>query len=72
MIAILVFAGWGIRRPAGNKYLAAVRLTGSFCLLPGPLPVLVRGDERFDHLGLDELAAELAELLKPELGSNLL
>jgi hypothetical protein len=72
MIAVLVLEGWGIQRPASNKYLAAVGLTGAFSLLPRPLPVFVRGDERLDHLGLDELAAELVELLKPELGSNVL
>jgi hypothetical protein len=31
------------------------------------MPVLVRGDERLDHLGVDEVAAKLIELREPEV-----
>jgi len=35
--------------------------------VPEPLPVLVRVDEGFDHLGGDEVAVELVELTQPEV-----
>jgi hypothetical protein len=34
--------------------------------LTEPLPVLGREKEGFDHLGADEVAAELVELIQPE------
>src|ERR1700755_708229 len=39
----------------------------SFHLLPEALAVFGRGDEGFDHLGGDEVAVEVVELLEPEV-----
>src|SRR3954471_13421688 len=36
-------------------------------LLPEAVAVLVRGDEGFDHLGRDEVAAVVVELREPEV-----
>jgi hypothetical protein len=37
------------------------------CLLPEPLSVFSRGDERLDHVGIDEVAAMVVELCQPEV-----
>src|SRR5437660_6716342 len=34
---------------------------------PKPMPVLVRADKGLDHLGVDEVAVEAVELVKPEV-----
>src|ERR1043165_6284611 len=53
--------------PAGSRP-SGLSLDRTFALrLAEPLAVLRRGDERLDHLGLDEVAVELVEFLKPEV-----
>lgn len=61
---------WVIDEPEENSCSIAILATEPARVtlrLPEPLPVLNREDKSLDHLGLDEVAVELIELIQPEV-----